>query len=179
MKRKTYQGLTFRPFIENEEIRQRVATLGKAISADYTDSYPLLVCVLNGAAPFALDLFRAIDIDAEITFIRLKSYEGTSSTGSVKQIMGLSEDISGRDVIIIEDIIDTGNTIDRLVSDLRAKNPAAIKVATLLFKPEALVKPVSPDYVGFSIPKKFIIGFGLDLNGRARNLNDIYILKED
>lgn len=178
MKRKTYQGLTFRPFIENEEIRQRVATLGKAISADYTDSYPLLVCVLNGAAPFALDLFRAIDIDAEITFIRLKSYEGTSSTGSVKQIMGLSEDISGRDVIIIEDIIDTGHTMTRLQADIKAMNPSSVRIATLLFKPEALQVPVTPHYVGFEIPKKFIIGYGLDIDGKARNLNDIYVLDE-
>ena len=178
MKRRTYQGLTFRPFIENEEILRRVATIGKAISADYTNSYPLLVCVLNGAAPFALDLFRALDIDAEITFIRLKSYEGTSSIGAVKQIMGLSEDLAGRDVIIVEDIIDTGYTMQRLEADIRAKGPASVRIATLLFKPEALQVPVKPDYVGFEIPKKFIIGYGLDIDGKARNLNDIYVLDE-
>ena len=97
----------------------------------------------------------------------------------MKEVLGLSDNIEGRTVIVIEDIVDTGNTIYRLVEDLKKKNPADVKVATLLFKPDALVRPVKPDYVGFSIPTKFIIGYGLDLNGKARNLNDIYILKED
>lgn len=178
MKRKTYQGLTFRPFIENETITRRVAELGQRISADYAGEYPLLVCVLNGAAPFAIDLFRALDIDAEITFIRLKSYEGTSSTGAVKQIMGLSESLEGRHVIIVEDIIDTGRTMKRLEADVRAMGPKSVRIATLLFKPEALQVPIEPDYVGFEIPKKFIIGYGLDIDGMARNLNDIYVVDE-
>ncbi len=180
MKQVTYEGLTFEPYILRETIDARVQELGKEIIHDCGGKKPLFVCVLNGAFPFASDLFRACEgIDAEIAFIRLKSYEGTGSTGEVKEVLGLSDNIEGRTVIVVEDIVDTGNTIDCLVSDLRKKNPAEIKVATLLFKPEALVRPVKPDYVGFSIPKKFIIGFGLDLNGMARNLNDIYILKED
>jgi hypoxanthine phosphoribosyltransferase len=147
---------------------------------DCAGKQPLFLCVLNGAFAFASDLFRAVEgIDAEITFIRLKSYEGTGSTGVVKEVIGLHENIEGRTVIIVEDIVDTGNTIYRLIQDLKAKNPADIKIATLLFKPEALQRPVQPNYVGFSIPQKFIIGFGLDLNGKARDLNDIYILKED
>ncbi len=180
MKEVSYEGLTFEPYITRETINARIAELGKEIMRDCAGTTPLFLCVLNGAFAFASDLFRACeDIDAEISFIRLKSYEGTGSTGVVKEVLGLSESIEGRTVIIVEDIVDTGNTIHNLINDLKAQNPADVKIATLLFKPEALQCPVSPDYVGFSIPKKFIIGFGLDLNGMARNLNDIYILKED
>lgn len=179
MIRKTYKGLTFRPFITSDSIKEQVSKLGKRISADYAGEYPLLICVLNGAAPFAVDLFRALDIDAEITFIRLKSYEGTDSTGVVKQVMGLTENLEGRHVIIVEDIIDTGCTMQRLNADILAMKPASVRIATLLFKPEALKVQVSPDYVGFEIPKKFIIGYGLDIDGMARNLNDIYVLDDE
>lgn len=179
MKQKTYQGLTFRPFIESDSIQARVAELGRQISSDYAGKNPLMICVLNGAAPFAMDLFRALDIDAEISFIRLKSYEGTGSTGTVKEVMGLTESIEGRDVILVEDIIDTGNTMVKLEADMRAMRPASLRIATLLFKPEALQAPVEPHYVGFSIPKKFIIGHGLDIDGASRNLNDIYVLADE
>jgi hypoxanthine phosphoribosyltransferase len=180
MKEVTYEGLTFESYISRESINARVAELGEQIKRDCAGKSPLFLCVLNGAFAFAGDLFRASEgIDAEISFIRLQSYQGTSSTGVVKEVLGLNEDIEGRTVIIVEDIVDTGNTIYRLIADLKAKNPAEVKVATLLFKPEALVRPIKPDYVGFNIPQKFIIGFGLDLNGKARDLNDIYILKED
>ncbi len=179
MKQVTYNGLTFEPFITREQIDQRIKQLAQQIQCDANGRKLMFVCVLNGAFPFAADLFRAIDADAEITFIRLKSYEGTGSTGVVKEVIGLNEDLTDRTVIIVEDIIDTGNTITNLVKTIQQNNPAEIKIATLLFKPEALKVPVTPDYVGFSIPKKFIIGFGLDLDGLARNLNDIYVLKED
>lgn len=171
--------MTFEPYIENDKIMSRVAEIGKEISEKYAGRLPLIVCVLNGAFPFAADLFRNLDIDAEITFIRLKSYEGTSSTGVVKQVLGLGENLKGRDVILVEDIIDTGHTIVKLIEDVKAQHPASLAVATLLFKPEALCHDVKPDYVGFSIPKKFIIGYGLDIDGLARNLPDIYAVKEN
>ena len=180
MKEVTYHGLAFEPYITRADIDARVAELGKTITEECAGKRPLFICVLNGAFPFASDLFRAVDLpDAEITFIRLKSYSGTESTGTVKEMIGLSENIEGRTVIVVEDIVDTGHTIFKVLNDLKEKKPADIKVATLLFKPEALVRPVKPDYVGFEIPKKFIIGFGLDIDGQARNLNDIYSLKDE
>ena len=168
MKQVTYNGLTFEPYITRERIQARIEELAREITAEFAGKKPLFLCVLNGAAPFASELFLNVETDAEITFIRLKSYEGTSSTGTVKEVMGLTEDIAGRPVIVVEDIVDTGNTIRRLVDDLEARNPAQVKIATLLFKPESLRCDVTPDYVGFAIPPKFIIGYGLDLDGLAR-----------
>ena len=178
MRQVTYKGLSFVPYIENARIQARIKELASQIKTDCGGKRPLFICVLNGAFPFASDLFRAFDDDAEIAFIRLKSYEGTGSTGRVREMFGLTEAIEGRTVIVVEDIVDTGNTIDKLLRDLKEKNPAEVKVATLLFKPQSLKLPVSPDYVGFEIPSSFIIGYGLDLDGLARNLPDIWILNE-
>ena len=178
MEQVTYNGLTFVPYIRNEKIQERIKELGKVITEEHRGRRPLFLVVLNGAFPFASDLFRAVDTDAEITFVRLKSYEGTATTGNVRQLMGLGEDLKDRDVIVVEDIVDTGHTIERLLGDLRKLEPASLKVATLLFKPESLQCDGTPYYVGFAISPKFIIGFGLDLDGLARNLPDIYVLKE-
>lgn len=180
----TYNGLTFEPFIRRAQIDSRIRELATQITRECGDRKPLFLCVLNGSFPFAADLFRAVDFDAEITFIRLKSYEGSgntgmASTGVVKEVVGLTENIEGRTVIIVEDIVDTGNTMVGLLDTLRKQNPADIKIATLLFKPDALQHPLKLDYIGFEIPKKFIIGFGLDIDGLARNLDDIYVLKEN
>lgn len=179
MRTVSYKGLTFEPYLENAVISSRINELASAIAKRLgPDEKPLFLCVLNGAFPFAADLFRAYPYDAEIAFIRLKSYEGTGSTGVVKQVLGLTDNIENRTVIVIEDIIDTGNTMVKLVADLKEKNPRQVLIATLLFKPDSLQAEVNPDYVGFEIPSKFIIGFGLDLDGLARNLPDIWVLSE-
>ncbi|MCM1028426.1 MAG: hypoxanthine phosphoribosyltransferase [Pseudoflavonifractor sp.] len=172
----TYNGLQFVPYIQRDVIANRVREIAADISRRFDGRVPLIVCVLNGAFPFASDLFRSLDIDAEITFIRYKSYEGMESTGELRQVQGLAEDIADRDVIIVEDIIDTGRTMKSLIEDMQKRNPRTLSVATLLFKPDALTTDVKPDYIGFSIPSKFILGYGLDLDGLARNLPDIWVL---
>lgn len=179
MEEVTYQGLTFEPYIRREEIAKQVHRLAQEIKCDYANEKVIFLCVLNGAFIFTADLFRACDLrDAEVTFIRFKSYDGMSSTGTVKEIMGLSEDITDRNVLIVEDIIDSGVTATQLRKELEKRNPKSVKMVSLLFKPDALTVGRGPDYVGFEIPSKFILGYGLDLDGQARNLPDIYVLKE-
>ena len=177
MKQVTYEGLTFEPYITRETIEARIKELGKDIMRDCAGKTPLFLCVLNGAFAFAADLFRACeDIDAEISFIRLKSYEGTGSTGVVKEVLGLHENIEGRTVIIVEDIVDTGNTIVELKEILKDKGAAESRICTLLLKPEAYKKDVKLDYVAMEIPNDFIVGFGLDYDEYGRNYKDIYVL---
>ncbi len=179
MKEVTYNGLTFVPFISREQIAEQVARVAAELRRDYTDNNPIFLCVLNGAFMFAADLFRLCDFhDAEIAFIRFKSYEGMSSSGNIREIMGLTEDITGRDVIIVEDIVDTGVTADQLKKTLLSHNPKSVRMATLLFKPESLKQGTPPEYVGFNIPSRFILGYGLDIDGVARNLPEIYVLKD-
>lgn len=174
----TYGDMVFEPYITREQIAEQVKRVAAEIARDCTTDNPIFLCVLNGAYVFAADLFRQIDIPrAEISFIRFKSYEGTSSTGQVKQLMGLNEDIAGREVIIVEDIVDTGVTAVQLRKTLEERKPLSVKMASLLFKPASLKQGAAPDYVGFSIPSKFILGYGLDIDGMARNLPDIYVLK--
>ena len=181
MKTITLQGLEFEPYITKQQIATQVKRVAAEINEDLDgDDAPLFICVLNGAFIFAADLYREVNLPhSQITFVRFKSYDGMCSTGELRQVMGLQEDIEGRNVIVIEDIVDTGTTAAELINLLAEHNPKSIKLCTLLFKPNSIINQVMPDYVGFNIPSKFIIGYGLDLDGEARNLSDIYILSKD
>lgn len=172
------KGLEFKPFISADEIAVRVKAIAEAITAEFAGRNPLLICVLNGAFAFASDLFRALDCEAEMTFVRLQSYSGTESSGTVKEVVGLSEPVAGRPVIVVEDIIDTGRTMHSFLADLKSRGPECVRLATLLFKPKSLQQPVKPDYVGFTIGPEFIIGYGLDIDGAGRNLRDIYVINQ-
>lgn len=169
-------GLSFVPYLREEEIHREVKRVAQELKRDLEGKNPIFICVLNGAFIFAADLIREAGMnEAPISFVRYKSYDGISTTGTVKQIVGLNEDIQGKDVVIIEDIVDTGITANLMVNDLKKRNPASVRFVTLLHKPESSRTGFKPDYVAFSIPSKFIVGYGLDLDGKARNLKDIYI----
>jgi hypoxanthine phosphoribosyltransferase len=168
---------TFCTYLSEKDIQERIAQMAEAINKDYKGRKPLFIGILNGAFMFASDLFRNLTIDAEITFIKLASYKGMKSTGNVVTSIGLDHDLYGRDVVIVEDIIDTGKTLHKFLPQLEHQQPASLKIAALLHKPEALVFPIKIDYVGFSIPNKFVVGYGLDYNGMGRNLKEIFQLE--
>lgn len=172
----TVHDKTFKPYISREEIDARIAALGAQISADYEGKRPLIIAILNGSFIFAADLFRALTIESEISFIKLASYKGTSSTGHVVTAIGMEEKLSGRHVIILEDIIDTGKTLHSFLPEMLQRGPESLKIATFLSKPEALTHEVKADYIGFEIPNNFVVGYGLDYDGLGRNLPELYTL---
>jgi hypoxanthine phosphoribosyltransferase len=166
----------FEVFIAKQVIEKRIAALGAAISADYQGKKPLFLTILNGSFMFAAELMKSVEVPCEITFLRVSSYQATESTGKVHEILGLLENIEDRDVIIVEDIIDTGLTMVEVKAQLTAKNPKSLSIATLFQKPEALKQPIEVQYVGFEIENKFVLGYGLDYDGLGRNLADLYVL---
>ena len=170
---------TFKTFIPEQEILTRVKTVADKINADMAGKKPLLLAVLNGSFMFAADLMRYITIPCEISFVKLASYEGTTSTGKVKEVIGLNEDICGREVIIVEDIVDTGKTMERMMDTLGTRNPASLHICTLLLKPDKLKIPLNIEYAAMEIPNDFIVGYGLDYDQEGRNLRDIYTLVEE
>ena len=167
---------TFRPYISQEEIARRVKELARRISDDTAGKNPLFVVLLNGAFVFASDLLRAMDFPCEMECMRVKSYDGTASTGRVELIQDLRTDIQGRTVVLVEDIIDTGTTMHWLLHELHDRRPGEVKIASLLFKPESLRYDFAVDYAAFEIPGDFIVGYGLDYNEKGRNLKEIYVL---
>jgi hypoxanthine phosphoribosyltransferase len=166
------------PFLSEAEIQKKIKELAGQIAKDYAGKKPLFIAILNGSFMFASDLFKKITIDAEICFIKLASYKGTKSSGQVITAIGLDTDITGRNVIILEDIIDTGKTLNEFLPQIRNQQPTSLKITALLHKPEATVYPITIDYCGFSIPDKFVVGYGLDYNGFGRNSSSIYKLQE-
>lgn len=168
----------FKIFIPFKEIKKRIKEMAFTIDEDYKDLNPLFIAVLNGSFMFASDLIREIQTPCEISFIKLSSYETLSSTGVVKELVGLKESIKDRHIVILEDIVDTGNTVSHILALLNEDKIASFTVATLLFKPTALKKDVAVKYVGFSIPETFVLGYGLDYDGMGRNLKDLYQLIE-
>lgn len=160
--------------ISNEQIVSEVKRVAAVINKDYAGKRPLLLGVLNGCFMFAAELLRNLDVECEISFVKLSSYQGTESTGKVRELVGLSESVKGRDVIIIEDIVDTGLTMHKMLGTLAAQEPASLAIASLFVKPSRLQAPVDVKYSVFTIPDRFIVGFGLDYNGLGRNLPDIY-----
>ena len=168
----------FEPYLNAAMIADRIKEIAGKLNKDYADKKPLFIAILNGSFMFASDLFKELAIDAEICFIKLASYKGTKSTGHVLTAIGLDMDLFGRDVVIVEDIVDTGKTLSEFLPQLKHQQPASLKIVALLHKPEATVFPITIDYLGFSIPNKFVVGYGLDYDGLGRNIPEILKLIE-
>ncbi len=166
----------FETYLSDSKIQQRVKEIALQINSDYAGKRPLFIAILNGSFMFAADLFKQLTLEAEICFIKLASYKGMKSSGRVVSTIGLEEDIFDKDVIIVEDIVDTGKTLHHFLPKLLHQQPKSLKIATLLHKPEATAFPLTLDYVGFAIPNKFVVGYGLDYSGLGRNLKEIYQL---
>lgn len=168
----------FETYLSEEAIQKKIQEIADSINNDFKERRPLFVAILNGSFMFASDLFKRLNINAEICFIKLASYKGTRSTGHVITAIGLDHDLFNRDVVIIEDIVDTGKTLNEFLPQLHHQQPASLKIVALLHKPEATQFPLTIDYIGFSIPNKFVVGYGLDYDGLGRNLKEIYQLVE-
>ena len=169
---------TFETFIPESEIQQRVKAVAEKLNRDMADKNPLFLAVLNGSFVFAADLMRYITIPSEISLVKLASYQGTASTGEVKEIFGVTEELHGRHVVIVEDIVDTGLTMKRMLESLGTREPASLHICSLLVKPDKLQVPLNIEYAAMEIPNDFIVGYGLDYDQQGRNLRDIYKITE-
>lgn len=168
----------FVPYLDEQTIQEKITLLAAQLNTEYAGKKPIFLSILNGSFLFTADLFKQITIEAEVSFIKLASYKGTSSTGNVITAIGLDANVNGRHIIILEDIIDTGKTLHHYLPELNSLQPASVKIAVLLNKKEALAYPVKVDYSCFDIPNKFVVGYGLDYDGLGRNSKAIYQLKE-
>ena len=179
MKKVTLEDKHFKLFIESKKILAEIDQLSSKINAYYANKKPIFICVLNGAFLFASELIKRFDHECEVSFVKLSSYEGLNSLGVVKNLIGLNENIKDRELIIVEDIVDTGNTIDSVYNNIKTLEPNSLEVATLLFKPDAYKKKIPIKYPAITVGNEFLVGFGLDYNGIGRNLQDIYITEEN
>lgn len=170
---------SFRPSIPEAEILERVQAVADRINKDMEGKNPLLLAVLNGSFIFAADLMRRLTIPCEISFVKLASYQGTTSTGKITEVIGINEDLTDRTIIIVEDIVESGLTIQRMIESLGTRHPKSVHICTLLLKPERLQVPLNIDYVAMEIPNDFILGYGLDYDQQGRNLKDIYTIIEE
>lgn len=180
MEKVTLSDKTFKEFIPNKDIEAAIDRIADKINADYKDckTPPVLLCVLNGSIMFTAELMKRLSFNCELVSLKLSSYTGTRSEGSVREVMGMTGDIAGKDVIIVEDIVDTGNTIVELKDIVSGKGCKSARICTMLLKPDVYKKNVALDYVAMEIPNRFIVGFGLDYNELGRNLKDIYVIDE-
>lgn len=165
--------------ISEAEIKERVKAVAQQLSNDLTGKNPLFLAVLNGSFIFAADLMREMTIPCEISFVKLASYQGTTSTGKVQEVIGINEDLSGRTIVIVEDIVESGLTMKRMIESIGTRNPESVHICTLLLKPDRLKTDLDIKYVAFSIPNDFILGYGLDYDQQARGLKDIYVLRSE
>lgn len=177
MQRVTLKDKTFVPYITSDKIQASVKQLAQKINTELVNDMPLFLVVLNGSFMFAADLLKEVTIPCEISFIKLASYHGTTSTGTVTEMIGLTEEIKGRTVVVVEDIVDTGITIEKLSVLLHKKEVKQIRIASFLLKPEAYKKDIVIDYVGMEIPNEFVVGYGLDYDGLGRNMKEIFVLE--
>jgi hypoxanthine phosphoribosyltransferase len=166
----------FKELLTEKDIQKRIDELARQVNNDLSGKEVVFLGILNGAFLFAADLFRRVDFPARISFVKLASYEGTSSSGSIKELIGWNEDIKNKTIVIVEDIVDTGNTLERIVGELVIRKASEVRITTMLFKPEAYTKDIPLDYIGFEIPNDFVVGYGLDYDGFGRNLPSVYAL---
>lgn len=174
----TCNGKQFKSFLTNEQIQARLKEMCVDINQEYMDKKPVFLGILNGVFRVAADVFKYVDIECEVSFVKLKSYVGTESSGKITTMLGLDADLKGRHIILLEDIVDTARTMHRFLPELQKHEPASVSILTLLVKRDAMEHPIHLDYVGFEVPDHFLVGYGLDYDGYGRQLNDIYQISE-
>ena len=179
MKKVILHNKQFKLFLDSKDIISKIEDLAIKINTRFYDKCPIFLCVLNGSFIFASELIKRFNYSCEVSFIKLASYQGTKTTGNIKELIGLKEDVKGRHIIVVEDIVDTGNTIFSVIKQLKNHQPKSVEIATLLFKPDAYQKNIPINFPALSVANQFLVGFGLDYNGLGRNLEDIYIIEEN